>query len=108
MINRAGAFGAGRGSSFGRGVAEVLALSFPNSLGEHGRVESRVRAEVPSVSRLVTDSEARVGGGVAAHGGHATALLGDWTSLSASRGGRGDRIDELVCGVTMTSLHKEK
>ena len=82
-------------------------LSFSSSLGEGGRVESRLRAEVPSVSRLVINSEARVGRGVIAHGGEATTLSGDWRSLAALSGGRGEWMEEWVCGVAIASLHKE-
>ena len=98
----------GRGSGFSGGAAEVLALSFSfsNSLGGGGRVESRMQAEVPSISRLTADSKARVGGGVIAHRGEVTVLSGDGRSLAVS--GRGEWIEEWVCGVTTTSLHKAK
>ena len=83
-----------------------MALSFSNSLRGRGQAESRVWAAVPLVSRSVTNSEARVGGGDAARAGEATAFSGDYRSLAVS--GRGERIEEWVCTVTMMSLHKEK
>ena len=84
---------------------------FSNSLRGRGQVESRLGAAVPSLSRSVTYYGVRVGGGVltvGARAGEATTLSRDWLSVAMSSGGMGERMDEWVCAVTMTSLHRVK
>ena len=69
-----------------------------------GRVGLLAGTEVSSASTSMTDSVARVGGGVAARGGDAGFLSGESGSIADS--GRGERMEECVCLVWMASLHK--
>ena len=55
-------------------------------------------------SNSITDSVARVGGGVAARGGDMAFLSRESGSIADS--GRGERMEECVCLVRMESLHK--
>ena len=59
-----------------------------------GRVGLLVGTEVSSASTSITDSVARVGGGVAAQGGDAAFLSGE--SGSTTDSGRGEEMEECV------------
>ena len=61
--------------------------------------------EVSPVSTSTTDSVARVGGGLDAHGGDATFLSGEFGSEVDS--GRGAVMEEWVCLVLMGSLREK-
>ena len=74
--------------------------------GTVGRIRLLTGTEASSISTSVSDSAARVGGGVGARGGVATFLSGECGSEVDS--GRGEVIEECVCWVAMGALHKER
>ena len=76
-----------------------------SSIPASGRVGLLVGTEVSSTSTSITDSVARVGGGVAAQGGEATFLSGESGSIADS--GIGELMEECVCLVRIESLHKK-
>ena len=75
-----------------------------SSVPTSGRVRFLAGTEVSSASRTITDSVARVGGGVAVRGGEATFLSGESGSIADS--GRGELMEECVFLVRIESLHK--
>ena len=75
------------------------------SVATSGQIGFLAEAGVPSMSRSMTDSVARVGGGVAARGGVATFLSGESGSVAGSR--RGELMEECVWVVGIASLRKE-
>ena len=73
--------------------------------GTSGRIRLVTGTEVSSVSTSVTDSAARVDGGVGARGGDATFLSGESGSIAGS--GSGEVMEECICLVWMASLHEK-
>ena len=76
---------------FGSGCREGAAGS---SIATSGRIGFPAGAEVPSASRSITDSVARIGGGVDVRGGEAAFLSGESGSAADSR--RGELMEEYV------------
>ena len=72
--------------------------------GTTGRIGLPAETKMSSASTSVTHSVARVRGGVAAYGGDATFLSGEFGSVVDS--GRGEVMEECVCLVWMASLRK--
>ena len=73
--------------------------------GTTGRIGLVTGTDMSPVSTPTTDSVARVGGGLAARGGDATFLSGEFVSEVDS--GRGEVMEECVCLVLMASLHEK-
>ena len=73
--------------------------------GTAGRIGLPAGTKMSSASTSVTDSVARVSGGVAARGGDATFLSGESDSIAGS--GSGEVMEECVCLVWMASLHEK-
>ena len=75
-----------------------------SSVPTSGRVGLLAGTEVSSASTSITDSVARVDGGVAARGGEASFLSGESGLIADS--GRGELMEECVCLVRIESRHK--
>ena len=73
--------------------------------GTTGRIGLLTGTDVSPVSTSMIDSSARVGGGLAARGGDATFLSGEFGSEVDS--GRGEVMEECVCLVLLGSLHEK-
>ena len=74
-----------------------MAFSFSSSLRGRGQLESRIGAEVSSLSKSITGSEMGVGWGilvVVTRIGEVAVRSGDWVSMTVSSGGMGEEMDE--------------
>ena len=85
---------------------DVVAVSAAGpSIHASGQIGLLAGIEVSSASTSITDSVARVDGGVAVWGGEAAFLSGESGSIADS--GRGELMEEWVCLVRIESLHKK-
>ena len=73
--------------------------------GTTGQIGLLTGTDVSPAFTSITDSVARVGGGVAARGGDATFPSGEFGSIADS--GSGEVMEECVCLVWMASLHEK-
>ena len=78
-------------------LTDVLAFSFSSSFKGRGQLESRIGAEVSSLSKSITGSEMGVGWGilvVVTRVGEVAVRSGNWVSMAVSSGGIGEEMDE--------------